>query len=275
MLVLGSGTGRRRRQLAHVAPTLLALCLGTVPGCQSVDDDFPLESASDDGTTDAGDDADGSSSTTGDPAQPCDPGRETCPAGLKCAAIVRGSPQASYECVADDSSLAPGEACTQDLAGGQDQCPTGHSCLSFDLEAPDGRCTQLCDSRTDCDGGECLFDPYSSASYCAIPCDPFAGECGGRLECHRLEDTFRCHPPELEQGTLPGSDCFGGGVAACDEGLICLPGALIPGCSSGACCARLCDLAQDDPCVSPASCTDLGASTSDASQSVGACFVPA
>jgi hypothetical protein len=203
----------------------------------------------------------------------CDPVAQLgCPAGQKCTAIV--SNQAiDYACVPVTGGLGPLESCTASPSDGIDDCPAGFACLADAAAA--GLCAPLCGGNSDCTQALCMPARETAIPYCADDCSPFESPCPSPLECRRNADRFSCLFLGLADVGGPGAVCAVTGDAGCAPGLACLPGALVPGCSTDNCCSILCDTTDPDPCASPASCLPLLESPAPGFESIGACYVPA
>lgn len=223
----------------------------------------------DEGDATAG--ADDANETEGN--QACDPVAQTgCPSGQKCTAIVTDQAVA-YTCVPVTGGLGPQEACVASPSDGVDECPAGYACLADEAEA--GLCAPLCEGNGDCTQALCMPARETDIPYCADDCSPFESPCPSPLQCRRNGDRFSCLFLGLDDVGGPGAGCGITGDAGCAPGLVCLQGALIPGCTTDNCCTTVCDTTEADPCDTPASCLPILESPAPGFESIGACYVPA
>jgi hypothetical protein len=265
----------------RAAVLLMAPALVLV-GCQRLTDQTGSSSGSASGTS--GNDSEGGGTflpdtdssggqdTTNDMSE-CNPATQTgCPAGEKCTATKAGG-AVVYSCVDDTPSKQPEETCTPDLSSGEDGCPAGYVCLG-DVSGS-GLCVQLCEVDSNCDQGVCIPDAVESVPYCATECSPFEPSCPAPLQCRRDGQRFACKFVEEGDVGISGDPCTPVEDGGCGSGYVCVPGALVPGCSSDSCCTNLCDRSGPDPCTSPAICNGILSSPAPGFENVGACFVPA
>ncbi len=262
--------------------SLIAVALLGV-GCQRLDEEGPSPtSLGDGGTVGDGDTGMGSTFTPvpgatedvsddGGGTQECDPVLQTgCAAGEKCTAVSDGNVP-SFVCVgADGATLQPLDPCEPDMAGGQDACQPGFVCVGNDTG---GLCVALCTADANCTGGVCAAHPENRIPHCADDCDPFDSLCSGQLQCRRSDERFSCLFPREQDSGGPLAACDPNGDAGCGEGLVCIAGALVPGCTEGACCTAVCDTV-DGGCTAPATCTSVFNSPAPGYETIGACFVP-
>ena len=193
-----------------------------------------------------------------------------CGVGEKCTAVLEGS-SPSFACVGETGTQGIGESCDVSLDDGLDGCTLGSVCLGDEA----GTCRPLCNSATDCTSAQCLNDPIHGVPHCAADCSPFEPTCAGALQCRRQSDRFSCVDALPGDVGGEGDPCELQSDAGCGEGLMCIPGALVPGCTSGGCCVSLCDLDSVDPCDAPATCNNALEAPAPGFESIGACFVPA
>ncbi len=206
-----------------------------------------------------------------DPSDGCDPVAQTgCGGGEKCTALISGAGLA-YACVTDSGPLQPQEACQVSLDDGIDGCSAGYVCLGEE----DGICRAHCASESNCPSGLCLEDANDSVLHCADECSPFEPSCPSPLQCRRRGDRFAC--VDGQQGDVggAGSDCMVEADIGCGEGLLCVPGALVPACETTNCCVPLCDLDAVDSCSAPSTCSAALGTAAPGFENIGACFVPA
>jgi hypothetical protein len=272
---------RHVRRGLGVAVVGVFLALG--PGCQRIE-----EAEDDDGgsgpSTDGTDVGGGTfiETTGGDPAgeaegeaegeSDCDPiAQSGCPAGEKCAATASGG-SVVYTCVDDSGGVQPFESCTPDYASGIDGCVPGYGCLG-DVSGA-GLCVQHCRVEADCTQGDCILDAGQRIPYCAAECSPFEPACPAPMQCRRDVERFSCKFALEGDVGGRGDPCSSNDDGGCGAGFVCIPGALIPGCTADNCCTDVCDLSGPDPCTSPAICAMLLQSPAPGFEDVGACFVP-
>ena len=212
-----------------------------------------------------------------EPRYDCDPGDLlACPSGEKCTAIEFNGVQNVYECVSDAGTLMPYQACLPAPVSGQDNCPIGHLCVAQDDDMTMGVCLPMCGQNGTCEGA-CTPAPVIDVPVCGELCSPLASECTSVLACMRDGDLFGCrYPGEFDVGVL-GDPCDGVDLSGCSEGLGCIQGNLVNGCTTSHCCTPYCDLSASDPgCPSPASCEALGENLSQPGlEQLGICIVPA
>ena len=207
----------------------------------------------------------------------CEPGDDrSCGPGEKCTAISDGGPQNHFICVPDDAAILPGDECTPAEGTGQDRCATGYACLRSQPGDALGRCFPLCRNNDDCEPGACETSPYTLTPFCADPCDPLAPACPPGLACRQTEDRFVCgmNIAEVDVGQS-GELCDFSQRRGCAENLICMPYALVAGCSFSACCTTVCELDGLGPqCSAPALCRSPFAQPAPGFEALGACYVP-
>lgn len=250
-------------------------------GCQRLpseedDDDGTTPSSTTDGGTflpgDSNDDDDVADGDSGG-SSVCDPVAQTgCSPGEKCTAIVSGG-MVVYACVADPAQLDPQDPCQPSVADGLDGCPAGYACIRD--EAGNGLCTSLCEDDFDCTEAVCLESREDEIPYCADDCSPFESSCPSPLACRRNGNRFSCQfIGESDTGSA-GAACAIDEDAGCAPGFVCLPGALIPECTTDNCCTSLCDVTDIEPCASPSTCLEILQGPAPGFEDIGACFVPA
>lgn len=267
-----------RACLALLSVALFSLPLGCqrLPGDEDDDDSGPSNPEPTGGGTllpppSESEGADDAEETEGSAF--CDPVDQTgCTSGQKCTAILSGG-VITYTCAAAPGGLGPLEACSASPADGVDGCPAGYACLADEAEA--GLCAPLCEGNGDCTQALCLPARETDIPYCADDCSPFESPCPAPLQCRRNSDRFSCMFLGLGDVGGAGAECGITNDAGCAPGLVCLPGALIPGCSTDNCCASVCDTSEADPCTTPASCLPIFDGAAPGFESIGACFVPA
>jgi hypothetical protein len=203
----------------------------------------------------------------------CNPVTQTgCSGSERCTATKVGG-AVVYTCVDDPPRHDLFETCTPSIASGIDGCAAGHVCLGDESGA--GLCVALCRVNGDCEQALCLPDTLENIPYCAPDCSPFEASCAAPLQCRRQGNRFSCKiARESDVGGL-GSPCATSDDAGCGSGFVCLPGGLVPGCSTESCCTNLCDLSGPDPCATPSICGAVLSGAAPGYEDVGACFVPA
>jgi hypothetical protein len=238
------------------------------------DEDDDDDDADDDDADETTEDDDGGSDD-GNPTLECDPVDQTgCSEGEKCTVTDQGG-QLQYVCVADDQDLDPYSQCTPALGTGIDGCPAGHACFADEMD--NGLCVPLCLETGDCSNGNglCIAPATTTATYCADQCSPFDAGCIPPMQCRRASDRFVCEFGRNGDTGVELDPCALAGDEGCAEGYVCLPGELVPDCTSGSCCTRLCDASASDTCASPAICAPVLEAPAPGNESIGACFVPA
>ncbi len=240
---------------------------GPTPGDTTGSTSGESEGSSASDESDEGTDPETGGSVTFD----CDPIAQTgCNPDEKCTVVLQAG-DVNYTCVADDISLEPLGDCESALETGTDGCPAGYACL--DDENDQGLCVPLCLDSGDCDNAVCLPELEHGIPYCAAECSPFEGGCAAPLQCRRLNDQFACSFARPDDVGGQGEPCTTQEDAGCGEGFVCLPGGLVPSCSSDNCCSTVCDVLNGE-CESPSTCVPLFDSPAPGSESIGACFVP-
>jgi hypothetical protein len=262
------------------------LPLFAVMACQRLDVDSGEESSpsletgtgttSDDDDDDDDDDdssEDSEDPDTGGPTEfDCDPVAQTgCNGSEKCTVVLQAGVPA-YVCVDDDQTIDPFDGCEEALGSGADGCPGGYACLADETDV--GLCVPLCLDSSDCSDAVCLPELEDDIPYCASECSPFEGGCAAPLQCRRSEDRFACRFARPDDTGGQGDACTQLQDAGCAEGLVCLAGALVPGCASDNCCTVVCDTGVDT-CDSPSTCVPLFDAPAPGNESIGACLVPA
>ncbi|MCH9680518.1 MAG: hypothetical protein K0V04_03710 [Deltaproteobacteria bacterium] len=224
------------------------------------------------GTLIPGDDTSADAETGGGSMSNCDPVTQIgCAAGEKCTATLSAG-AILYTCVADPAGLDVNAPCQASHDDGVDGCPPTTVCLED--EAGQGVCVSLCEVDGDCTQAECLPARESDIPYCADDCSPFGSLCPAPLQCRRNGNRFSCAFIGTADIGGPGAACSIAEDAGCAPGLACLPGALVPDCATGNCCAPLCDLSEADPCGLPSTCNGILQGPAPGFEEIGACFVP-
>jgi hypothetical protein len=254
-------------------------------GCQRLEEEGPSPTSlgeggggtgNDDGTTTFTPVATGNDDTGEDdgpgPSSSCDPVAQIgCAAGEKCTAITTSQGPA-FTCVgAAGSTLQPYDACEASPDTGLDACPVGYVCLGSEVA---GTCVPLCNGDPDCDQGVCAEHPDNAIPHCADDCSPFESLCVGILQCRRADERFACQFPGDADVGGPLAPCSLTNDAGCNESLVCITGALVPGCTEASCCTPVCDATDPDACAAPATCSPVFAAPAPGYETIGACFVP-
>lgn len=264
------------------SPLRVAAVALLLAACQRVPlDEDPIGDDDDTGDTDGTpteDNPDPSAVDGGDPNPlfGCEPGDpSSCPMGQKCTALAEGGFQNKFQCVTDDGELAEGDQCTPAVGTGQDKCVAGTVCLTTSEESTLGRCIRVCSSDVDCEPGRCTESPLTLTPFCGDACDPLLPDCLLGQVCAQSNDRFICGIASQDDVGVTAEQCFPTTLRGCAEGYACMSGALVPGCSSDACCAAVCDLNGDSgQCSAPAQCEVLFATPAPGFDNVGACYVP-
>jgi len=256
-------------------------CVVAVAGCQRLGDEGPADDpAPADTDVDIDDSISGGSllesgdeggSDDGGVEVGCDPITNVpCGGGEKCTVVLSGSAP-SFACVGETGSAEVDQNCDMSLEDGLDGCVQGTVCLGDEV----GTCRPLCSSEADCTAAQCIEDPIHEVPHCASDCSPLEPTCPGLLQCRRQSDRYSCVDALPGDVGGAGEACELEGDAGCGEGLMCITGALVPGCAAPGCCVTLCDLDELDSCSAPATCTQALEAPAPGFETVGACFVPA
>jgi hypothetical protein len=261
---------------AHALAPVLAVGLALTAGCQRLAVEDPVDPWQDLPEDDTGagtflpgdEDDDGGALELG-----CDPIEQSgCDPGQKCAAVKVPGIFDAYACVTDPGGLEPFSPCNASLHDGVDGCPPSYVCLEG---AEAGTCVPLCLSGSDCDDGQCVYHSVDVIRHCADECNPFQSACVSPMECRRASDRFLCKFPTVGDIGTQNDPCEVEEDFGCAAGFVCIPGALVPGCSEGSCCSTLCDLSGGDPCPGASTCNTVLTSPAPGFDGIGACFVPA
>jgi hypothetical protein len=147
-------------------------------------------------------------------------------------------------------------------------CPSGQKCTALSEGGAQNHYQCVADD------GELL--PYD-------PCVPAPGNgqdgCGGGTVCLGYSEddlgSGRCFKGcRNDDIGLEGEPCFG--FRGCANTLACMPGELVPGCTSSACCTNTCTTdGPVDQCAAPAICASMFNTPAPEFELIGACFVPA
>lgn len=197
-------------------------------------------------------------STGGSPFD-CDIWEQDCPDGEKCNPWANdgGGAWNATRCVpVDDDPDQVGEACEVEGSGvsGLDSCDFGSMCWEVDPRTNVGECVALCQGSEDApvcepEGTVCAQANGGVIILCLDACNPALMDCEEGEACYPIDDAFVCAPDVGNPGGY-GEDCEF--AAACDPGLACIQGALVPGCESAGCCSDYCDTSDpegDAQCV--------------------------
>ncbi len=183
---------------------------------------------------------------------PCDPwNQDECPEGDKCTAWADdgGNSWNDTKCVeVAPNPHKPGEPCKVEGSGvsGLDDCERGAMCWDPDPDTLIGTCVGLCDGspRTPTCAEPntfCVVSGEGVLNLCLPTCDPLAVDCPeGQVCINAGEVHFSC---TVGTPGAVGEVCEF--ADACDPGLACITGSLVPGCAPAAsgCCSPYCSLA--------------------------------
>jgi hypothetical protein len=188
----------------------------------------------------------------------CDVWSQDCPADEKCMPWANdgGSAWNAHKCSPlDPDPRQPGEECTVEGSGvsGVDNCEAGSMCWDVDPDTLEGHCVALCSGTPEaptCSDSDttCSILNDGVLPLCVASCDPVLQNCVGDEICVPTPDgnSFVCLPDASGNGGQYGDPCQQ--VNACDPGLFCAVGDLVPGCQAlSQCCTEFCELTADDP----------------------------
>ena len=197
------------------------------------------------------DDDDGDPPDTGDQCgdlQACEMFVDVCGANLKCAPTdIDGDSIPDGNFCIDAGFALPGERCIASCGG--DTCDDTSACLLLVDEPLGGVCVQYCNPEVGPAAGcraECIaIGPDYGLCH---GCDPFLHDCDIEQGCYFEPTGFVCAIAGTGQ---PGDPCES--PDACEVGLACLPGGLVPDCPMGEhCCVVTCE--NDQGCGDGAEC---------------------
>lgn len=201
--------------------------------------------------TESGDEDETGSDTTSTPdvQEVCDVfDQESCDDGEKCAPVAtEGSSFDWNVCVPVLGDKQRGENCERLGEGldGLDDCGVGLFCSAFLGSGEPGRCIEHCSGplvEASCsDGFKCEVYACGCVPLCRQLCHPLDPmDCEFPEEvCVPYTDDFICR---TQAGTGGGQNSTCNFFSACDLGLFCGHGALIPGCDTGQCCTSYCQV---------------------------------
>ncbi len=245
------------------------------------------------GTTGSGRDSTGTSEESGrtfiDPVDggmppECTIFDQECPRGEKC---TLGSSESSngwdlWHCVPVAADPAgPGEPCTVrgSAASGLDDCALGSVCWGADPRTQEGVCVAFCEGNQDSptcadEGSTCWIPADGLFAMCFSRCDPLEPICPGDFGCYPQDDVFTCRLDFFEEMGAPGDPCEFN-HEWCDSGMVCVSGALVPGCEEPMCCSATCDLGDRMPaCLPGQTCEPWDDDPPAEYQHVGWCGMP-
>ena len=188
---------------------------------------------------------------SGTRCSPCDTWAQDCPEGEKCTAYATSGTQwDNNKCVEIKGDGQPGDDCMVfgDTLGGDDDCGVGSMCWSIDPDTELGYCVGFCQgSPNDPECGEgtvCGIFNNGVLPLCLPTCDPLAAgsDCPDPNQlCVPLDngDAFVCVLDTEDSGPF-ATECEL--LNSCDQGLLCVPGELVPDCFEDNCCTEYCDL---------------------------------
>lgn len=179
----------------------------------------------------------------------CDLWNDDCPRGEKCMPWANdgGNAWNSTRCSpVDEDPHEVGEPCTveESPVSGIDDCVANAMCWNVDTETNMGTCVGFCTgSRAQplCpDGSSCSLTGDGVLILCIPTCNPLASDCPDGQGCYPyISGEFACFLDESQFEGWPGAACEY--INACQPGLFCADGQLVPGCASTGCCAPYCD----------------------------------
>ncbi len=173
-------------------------------------------------------------------------------------------PDTARCCPLRDSPDLDGEACTVDEYDGScvDTCEEGTMCVVDNAEGLAGLCRAFCDPATvDCNGGDGTCKPFFelvpgsiTVPLCMDKCDPLLQDCSPPgwfcipdSPTPAGQSGFICVPPTPEMPDSLFDPC--GLANDCEQGLACVPGSRVPGCTAISCCTAYCSLSEGNgPC---------------------------
>ena len=233
----------------------------------------------------------------------CDIWEQDCPEGEKCMPWANdgGGAWNSTRCSEIDSSPQPvGNSCMAEGSGvsGIDNCDIQAMCWDISMESGEGVCVGFCagtrESPTCAESTtECVIANEGALNICLQSCSPLLAG----ADCERTGNLCSLNPnPNLAPGDSgfvcvldasgdggnEGDPC--GAINGCSQGLACMNGQGIEGCTAGGCCTPFCDLSSptaDTDCQaamgsSAYSCTPFFADGQAPPQheNLGICFIP-
>lgn len=232
-------TPSRAAKAVTTLVTLLTLACDLPPTDDTTDSNG--DGVSDPGTCD---------DSTGDPepsAPQCDLFTQDCPEGEKCLPYASVGPWWDATIctpVVARPSLS-GDPCVAEAGvfAGVDDCAEGTMCLHADPANGFGVCVDLCsDGATPCEDPSttCVVEFGDNFAACLPVCDPLLQDCGSEQHCAPSGDDWACLSNLPDPGVQQGEPCEV--QFECGQGLVCLAGTDVPGCTSDGCCAAICDL---------------------------------
>jgi len=199
----------------------------------------------------------------GQPPVQCDIWEQDCPEGEKCNAFANdgGAVWNATTCVpVDPDPDAIGEPCTVEGNGvsGVDSCDLGAMCWGVG-GGTEGTCVELCTCSSanpicTTNNTTCTINNDGVLVLCLPVCDPLdIGACGEEEVCvsNLSGEHFVCVVDASGGDGAEGSPCEY--VNACDPGLVCADGSLVPDCEDIGCCTPYCDV-NDPSCRGGAEC---------------------
>lgn len=188
----------------------------------------------------------------------CSVWSQDCPRGHKCSAWANngGTSWNSVKCVeVVEDPGKPGEPCKVEgsAASGIDTCERGAMCWDVDPDTLVGTCVALCggppESPTCADPeANCVIANQGVLNLCLPGCDPLLLDCPAGQVCVDADVSgFICAPgPKSDPPGGVGAPCEF--LNACEPGLACIPGDLVPGCLETGCCSPYCAVSAPNTC---------------------------
>ncbi len=194
----------------------------------------------------------------------CNTYAENCPDGQKCMPYSNGGPWNDFKCVDVTGDGQAGDPCTveESQVSGIDDCALHHICWDVDIETSEGTCVAFCDGSSDdpsCGdvNTACLIAYDEYINLCLPTCDALLQNCPNNEGCFPHNNTFTCELVAVaDDNGLEGDPCEY--VNACQKGLMCAMGSMVPNCTEDGCCTPMCDLDDNpDPCENNKECLPI------------------
>lgn len=183
----------------------------------------------------------------------CSTWLEDCPRGEKCMPWANdgGNSWNATRCSPiAESPREVGESCTAEASpvSGIDDCVQHAMCWYVDTATNMGACVGFCTgSRAEplCpNDATCMLTSSGVLNLCIPTCNPVAPDCLDGEGCYpHPSGDFVCVPDASQPEGWPGAACEY--INACQPGLFCADGQLVPGCADTGCCSPFCDLSDD------------------------------
>jgi len=211
-------------------------------------------------------------------------GSGTSGSGSDASASASASGSSTQTSTSVGTTIDPGESSTvadpdggsssEDTTTGEPQDTCANGALDGDETSVDcgGSCPpcgvgESCATNADCAMGECVTE------VCLLACHPIQQNCADGEGCYPVDIGFFCVQDASAAMGAFGSECEY--INACDPGLACILGELVPNCTTMGCCSPFCDV-TDPNCPAPTTCLgffEAGQAPPDL-QDVGVCALP-